>query len=100
AAEVGHWTGRCNHVRELIGDPLDQLTMPRLVASPLPGGALPVVHEPKEPARGSHGGDLTAGGCSTSSRGDAPSVPRCRSGARRRCAPNTAPTTTRAAPAR
>src|SRR5690348_11000218 len=71
--------------------------MPRLVASPLPGGALAVVHEPKEPVRGRHGGGLTAGGCSTSSWGDAPSVPEVPSGARRRYAPNTAPTTTRAA---
>jgi transposase-like protein len=77
AAEVGHWTGRCNHVREFIGDPLDQLTMLRLVASPLPGRALAVVHEPKEPVRGTHGGDATAGGCSTSSRGRSwcPGVP-------------------------
>jgi hypothetical protein len=53
------------------GDPLDQLTMPRLVASPLPGRALAVVHQPEEPARGSHGSDATAGGCLASSRGDA-----------------------------
>ncbi len=58
----------------------DQLTMLRLVASPLPGRALAVVHEPKEPARGSHGGDATAGGCSTSSRGDARGVPEVPTG--------------------
>ena len=56
---------------------LDRLTVLRLVASPLPGRALAVVHEPKEPVRGSHGGDATVGGCSTSSRGDARGVPRC-----------------------
>jgi hypothetical protein len=42
AAEVGHWSGRCNHVRELVGGPLDQLTMLRLAASPL---ALPWLEE-------------------------------------------------------
>jgi hypothetical protein len=59
AAEVGYRSGRCNHVRELIGGPLDQLTMLRLVASPLPGRALAVVHEAKEPVRGRHDGDAT-----------------------------------------
>src|SRR5215472_1053423 len=54
--------------------------MLRLVAPPLPGRALAVVDEAKEPARGSHGGDVTAGGCSTSSRGDAPGVPEAPSG--------------------
>src|SRR6201987_2843478 len=33
AAEVGHWPGRCHHVRDLGGDPFDQLTMLRLLAA-------------------------------------------------------------------
>ena len=59
AAEVDKRSGRCNHVRELTGGPLDQHTMLRIVASPLAGRALAVVHEAKEPARGRHGGDAT-----------------------------------------
>ena len=46
-------------VLALIGGPLDQFTMLRLVASPLPGRALAVVHEAKEPVRGRHCGDAT-----------------------------------------
>ena len=35
AAEIGDGAGRCNHAREFIGGPLIQLTMFRLVVSPL-----------------------------------------------------------------
>lgn len=42
-AEVGHWSGRCHHVRELIGDPLDQLAMLRLAAVRLLAGVTLVV---------------------------------------------------------
>ena len=46
-----HRSGRCNDVRELIDGPLYQLALLLLVASPLPGRALAVVHEAKEPTR-------------------------------------------------
>src|SRR5262249_9086217 len=57
--EVGYRSGRCNHLRELVDGPLYHVTMLRLVASPLPGRALAVVHEPKEPLRGRHSCDAT-----------------------------------------
>jgi hypothetical protein len=57
AAEVGYRSGRCDHARELIGGPLDQLALLWIIASPLPGRALAVVHEAKEPVRGRHSDD-------------------------------------------
>jgi len=59
AAEVGYRPGRRDHARELAGGPLDQLTLPRLIPSALPGRALAVVKEAEEPVRGRHGDDTT-----------------------------------------
>ena len=74
AAEVGYGSGRCHHVRELIGGPLDQFMMLRLVAPPLPGRALAVVHEAKEPVWGRHGGDATRAAVPDTIRELAPSA--------------------------
>ena len=65
AAKVNDGTRCDNYLRQLIRCLLHERTLRRLVAPPLPRRALAVVHEPKEPLRGRHDGDVKRMGRST-----------------------------------